>query len=215
MRKSQMTACATAIAAALTLGASSAAHAVVYNLNIDNCTGGCTTGPPPFATVTVVTDAVTPANLDFTVTLLGGLQFQKSTGLTAFVFGFSDKVATVSNIVDNGPGVFTSSPVSHMQDGFATFKQGILNSATGGTTLSFTVANETIANLIGSTGAGQFSGSLFSADVLGQGTAGGTGPIGGGVVAGVPEPATWGMMLLGFVGLGFAFRQSRRKVSFA
>jgi hypothetical protein len=31
----------------------------------------------------------------------------------------------------------------------------------------------------------------------------------------IPEPATWGMMLLGFVGLGFAFRQSRRKVSFA
>jgi hypothetical protein len=31
----------------------------------------------------------------------------------------------------------------------------------------------------------------------------------------VPEPATWGMMLLGFVGLGFTFRQSRRKVSFA
>jgi hypothetical protein len=34
-------------------------------------------------------------------------------------------------------------------------------------------------------------------------------------VAAVPEPATWGMMLLGFVGLGFAFRQHRRKVSFA
>jgi hypothetical protein len=31
----------------------------------------------------------------------------------------------------------------------------------------------------------------------------------------VPEPATWGMMLLGFAGLGFAFRQSRRKVSMA
>ena len=149
MRKSHMTVCATAIAAALTLGASSAAHAVVYNLNIDNCTGGCTTGPPPFATVTVVTDAVTPANLDFTVTLLGGLQFQTSTGLTAFVFGFSDKVATVSNIVDNGPGVFTSVSGPLMQDGFGTFKQGISNSLTGGTTLSFTVANETIANLIG------------------------------------------------------------------
>jgi PEP-CTERM motif len=35
------------------------------------------------------------------------------------------------------------------------------------------------------------------------------------VTSGVPEPATWAMMLLGFVGLGFAFRQSRRKVSFA
>jgi hypothetical protein len=34
-------------------------------------------------------------------------------------------------------------------------------------------------------------------------------------VAAVPEPATWAMMLLGFAGLGFAFRQSRRKVSFA
>jgi hypothetical protein len=31
----------------------------------------------------------------------------------------------------------------------------------------------------------------------------------------VPEPGTWGMMLLGFVGLGFAFRQRRRMVGVA
>jgi probable HAF family extracellular repeat protein len=31
-------------------------------------------------------------------------------------------------------------------------------------------------------------------------------------VTGVPEPATWAMMLLGFAGLGLAGRQSRRKV---
>jgi hypothetical protein len=31
----------------------------------------------------------------------------------------------------------------------------------------------------------------------------------------VPEPVTWIMMLLGFAGLGFAFRHSQRKVSFA
>jgi hypothetical protein len=36
-----------------------------------------------------------------------------------------------------------------------------------------------------------------------------------GVTSAVPEPSTWAMMLLGFLGLGFAFRQSRRKVSFA
>jgi Domain of unknown function (DUF4114)/PEP-CTERM motif len=35
------------------------------------------------------------------------------------------------------------------------------------------------------------------------------------MTSGVPEPSTWAMMLLGFAGLGFAFRQSRRKVSFA
>jgi hypothetical protein len=34
-------------------------------------------------------------------------------------------------------------------------------------------------------------------------------------VAAVPEPATWGMMLLGFVGLAFAFRQRRRMIGFA
>jgi hypothetical protein len=33
-------------------------------------------------------------------------------------------------------------------------------------------------------------------------------------VVGVPEPSTWAMMLIGFAGLGFAFRQSRRRVSF-
>ena len=33
--------------------------------------------------------------------------------------------------------------------------------------------------------------------------------------AAVSEPATWAMMLLGFAGLGFAFRQSRRKLSLA
>jgi hypothetical protein len=37
-----------------------------------------------------------------------------------------------------------------------------------------------------------------------------------GVVPGaIPEPSTWAMMLIGFLGLGFAFRQSRRKMSFA
>jgi hypothetical protein len=35
------------------------------------------------------------------------------------------------------------------------------------------------------------------------------------LAAAAPEPSTWAMMLLGFAGLGFAFRQSRRKVSFA
>jgi hypothetical protein len=29
----------------------------------------------------------------------------------------------------------------------------------------------------------------------------------------IPEPSTWAMMLMGFAGLGFAFRQSLRKVS--
>jgi hypothetical protein len=37
----------------------------------------------------------------------------------------------------------------------------------------------------------------------------------GAIPSAVPEPSTWAMMLLGFCGLGFAFRQKRRKVSMA
>jgi hypothetical protein len=36
-----------------------------------------------------------------------------------------------------------------------------------------------------------------------------------GFLSAVPEPSTWALMLLGFAGLGFAFRQSRRTVSMA
>jgi hypothetical protein len=36
-----------------------------------------------------------------------------------------------------------------------------------------------------------------------------------GAITAVPETSTWAMMLLGFCGLGFAFRQKRRKVSMA
>jgi hypothetical protein len=48
----------------------------------------------------------------------------------------------------------------------------------------------------------------------------GTAPAGGGVASGnftflrqgVPEPATWGMMLIGFAGIGLAMRSRRRPV---
>jgi hypothetical protein len=202
-------ACSTAIAAALALGASSAANAIVYTLDIDHCTGGCTNAPAPYATVTALQAG---SDVTFSVQLLDSLVFNKSTAFDAFAFSFSDKVATIVNIADNGAGVFTSSPVATAQDGFGTFKQGITNTTTGSTLLTFTAQSELLANLIISTIPPGDTRVLFAADVSGPI---GTGNIGGGVVAGVPEPATWGMMLLGFVGLGFAFRQQRRRVSFA
>jgi hypothetical protein len=35
------------------------------------------------------------------------------------------------------------------------------------------------------------------------------------ITTGVPEPSTWAMLLIGFVGLGFAFRQRRRMTGLA
>jgi hypothetical protein len=206
MKKLQMGICAAVAAAGLVLGASGGALANTYNLDIDHCTGGCNNGTQPFGTVQVTE---TSGNLDFLVTLNSTYIFNQSNGLDAFVFGFSGAAPALSGLSGN----FSLDPtLPQHEDGFGTFQVGILNSTTGGQSLSFTVLNETIANLAISTGAGSDH-VLFAADIVGNGF---TGPVGGStLVAGVPEPATWGMMLLGFVGLGFAFRQQRRKVSFA
>lgn len=59
-----------------------------------------------------------------------------------------------------------------------------------------------------------FAGTLFSAEAIYTITSSGVGQVNAGIdisVAAVPEPATWGMMLLGFAGLGFAFRNKLRQ----
>jgi hypothetical protein len=63
-----------------------------------------------------------------------------------------------------------------------------------------------------------FAGMTFTADALYTITSSGAGSVNGGIdisVAAVPEPATWGMMLLGFVGLGFAFHKRRQSAVLA
>jgi hypothetical protein len=205
MRKFRIGACAAAIVAgAVSLGATGAL-ANTYNLDIDHCTGGCSNGFQPFGTVQVTQNG---ANLDFLVTLNSTYVFQKSTAFDAFAFGFTNAPGAINVLT---AGFSLNSPTS--QDGFGNFQEGIAAAATGGQSLHFTVANEVIANLAFSTNPPGNDSVLFAADILGNNN---TGNVGGStLVAGVPEPATWGMMLIGFAGLGFAFRQTRRKVSFA
>lgn len=60
-----------------------------------------------------------------------------------------------------------------------------------------------------------FESNPFIASVVYTITSSGTGSVNGGIdisTSAVPEPSTWAMLLLGFVGLGWMFR-SRRKVS--
>jgi hypothetical protein len=60
-----------------------------------------------------------------------------------------------------------------------------------------------------------FAGTTFTADEHYTISSVGEGSFNGGIdiAVGVPEPATWGMLLLGFVGLAFAFRNRRRMTS--
>jgi hypothetical protein len=76
---------------------------------------------------------------------------------------------------------------------------------------SFGAIGTNVLTALGTTGAGPYSITAeYTITAAGAGSSNATIN-----VAAVPEPATWGMMLLGFAGLAFAFRQSRRKVSFA
>lgn len=48
----------------------------------------------------------------------------------------------------------------------------------------------------------------FAVDIV---TGAATGVVGGGLGGGIPEPATWGLMLLGFGGMGAMLRSNRRR----
>jgi hypothetical protein len=200
------------VAGAVSLGASGAL-ANTYNLDIDHCSTPCNNGFQPFGTVQATQNG---ANLDFLVTLNSTYVFQKSSGLDAFNFGFSNNPGTPASVITNlSAGFSIVTTTGNHEDGFGNFQFSIDKAATGGQSLAFTVLGETLANLALSSGGSPSV--LFAADI--SSLVGGqtnTGLVGGStLVPGVPEPATWGMMLIGFAGLGFAFRQTRRKVSFA
>jgi len=107
--------------------------------------------------------------------------------------------------------------VNTLTPGWTVLEQTFISSANalfGGSLLdatSFGAIGTNVLTALGVTGAGPYSITAeYTITALGSGSSNATIN-----VSAVPEPATWAMMLLGFVGLGFAFRQSRRKVSFA
>jgi hypothetical protein len=102
------------------------------------------------------------------------------------LFGLSTAPTFISSPGDAGPGTFTAtSPFN-----FAAVHQGTAE-------IAFFFATPQTSITFGPN-TPQLSGINFYS-----------------LATAVPEPSTWGMMLIGFAGLGFAFRQSRRKVSFA
>jgi hypothetical protein len=206
-----------AAALAMSVGAGcfavTTANAITYDLNIDHCTGGCGSGT--LAQVSVVQNG---ANVDFTVTALAGTVFNlNGAGLDTFLFGFSGTALTAASFANLQTGFAAVIPAGH-QDGFGDFLYGV--NANGGTfagPLTFTILNESLGNLVASTGNG--TSVLFAADLLGNGNTGLVGGndiclvncgTGGGNAGGTPLPAA--LPLFGSVlGGGFFFSKWRRK----
>jgi hypothetical protein len=106
----------------------------------------------------------------------------------------------------------SSFSVSGQTAGWAVIERTTINGVTLATTPLFTGVSDSAF----STNAA-FAGALFTADEHYTITSVGEGSFNGGIdiSAAVPEPATWGMMLLGFVGLAFAFHKRRRVLGVA
>jgi len=203
----------TAMVAALAVAGASQATVMVSDFTVDGASGGLGVAAP-YGQVSV-DDA--GGTLAFTVNLFDGLVFRDAPDKNhwSFSFDLGGAAATITNITDNGAGTFANVAGSHNQTPFGTFQYVIdCGSCSTGynpaspTQLKFVVTGSsalTVDSLAKSTG-----GYLFASDV--SNTHGDTGNIGAiGFKAGVPEPATWAMMILGMGGVGTVLRSRRRQ----
>lgn len=210
-----------ASALAISLAAASAAGAttVISDLTVNGASGGLNVSAP-YGKVTV-DDA--GGTLAFTVDLTNGLVFRNAPDGNHWSFGFDLNVATggIGSITDNGTGTFTVQSGSHNFSPFGSFNYVLeCDSCSTGynanspTQLKFVVTAPTTltVNSIIANGSGNF----FAADVAdSNGSTGNVGATGFRPPGGIPEPATWAMMLMGFGGLGAVLRTQRRQRALA
>jgi PEP-CTERM motif len=226
LRKSKSHLLASALIAGGMMGALSVATATgaeaavqTYTVTSDHCTGGCL---PDTSTITA-TDV--GSNLDITVTLASGDEFMSgptgtgTAGKNTFGFQFSLSPITIASSLTSPPwttnttssvnGSFSAGSFAMDGAGAYDYVMDIAGHGPSGvSTLSFTIDNASTADIPSISG-------VFAADIL-SGSTGNTGVVDFSLSSVVPEPSTWAMMLVGFVGLGFAgYRKTRKAVLFA
>ena len=197
--------------------AGSGCYAQTYSLSVRDPSSGLGTGP--FGTVTVVENA--NGSLTFTESLLAGFRVHETTNGNHNAFYFSivgNPNVTISSLTAGFTAVSTSNTTDASAPPFSDFYTAIsCDSACGhgygggyAGQLTFTVASSsalTLASLRSTAYGGNsiyFASDLVNADDK-------TGNVGATLqVSAVPEPATWGMMLVGFAGVGTALRRRRR-----
>jgi hypothetical protein len=218
---------------AITMGGAGAlsalpAQADVFNLTSCHLSDGCGTATQ-FGTVTLTQSG---SNVNFDVVLNSGDFFVETGAGADQLFAFNDTISnsqitgafgTINGVQNTSLSItgFTNQTPFHA-DGTGDFTAGVhcttFSDCNGGSPmpggnvndLHFTVTNATLAALETKNANGNF----FIADILcGQtGCTGLTGPVDVSTPA-VPEPSTWSMMILGFLGVGFMAYRRRKEVT--
>jgi hypothetical protein len=214
---------AAAIAGVIALGAG-AAHATTYLLNDDFCSGaGC--GSTSYGHIDVSDNGAGVLTVDIELNA-NTVIFQEAGGNPhdEIWFDTNSSSADVEGLVSPFSANGARAEGSHDANGTgATFDYVLLRSgdgnpstpATGLHSLTFTISGPpTLA--LGSSLANDGKQLFFVVDIAGYNSAGNlvnTGRVGATLQAGVPEPATWGLMILGFGGVGAMMRRRRMVVA--
>jgi hypothetical protein len=197
------------------------AHADVYTLDVNHCTGGCTV---PAGQVTVTQDGAN--TLQFVIQLTGLDYFNEAgAGHDAVNIDLPSTGATLSNIaygasssnLSTTSNLFIQDTGSINGDGAGAFNFGVVHNGQNGNFkngpfqyMSFDV------NESGLTPSGVLNLAVDVASV--QATGGINTGLVGGVLAppgSVPEPATWAMLILGVAMIGFAARRRNAAATLA
>jgi hypothetical protein len=198
-----------AIGLALSLGAAGMANATVYTFTQDACTGTCGTGP--FGTVTVTPDGALANTLDFAVQLFGTETFHDTDDKNHHALTFDlvgNPTITISGLgapfTTNGTQAAGSTPAPSF--GSWDYVINLPKGSADPSSFSFKATGTAPLTLdFNTVGANHI---YFASDIVGAN--GNTGNVGATLLAGgVPEPASWALMLIGFGSLGAALRHRR------
>ena len=188
----------------------------VFQLTVDNCTGGCNPGPPGTSMGTITLHDNGNGSVLVTVALVSPLRFV-NTGLQETIdfnlTGINSGVSA-SGFSNNNFSLLSGTAGSNHFDGLGNFGYAItLNTAQGAggsqaSPLSFTLA---AAGLTAGSFGANANGFFFGVDVYNP-TLGTTGPIGtSGGTPTVPEPSSMALLGTGLMGLAGAMRKRLAK----
>jgi hypothetical protein len=223
--KTILTAAALAASVTAFLALPATANATTYVLNVDNCSGTC--GQASYGHIDVTGQGTGTLSVD--IELNANTIFQQSGQNPHPDVWFDTNTATVDIEGLAAPfsadGSQAAGSFNANGNSFGTFDYIIKRASSGNPataaggqhSLNFTLSGP-LSLALDSTTVGNKN-LFFVVDVASFNPNGGalinTGRIGATIQGGVPEPASWSLMILGFGGLGAMLRANRRRMALA